>query len=228
MRSASIIITIDGPAASGKTSVSRLIAGRHGWAWVSTGAFYRGLAYVALKEHINIQDEAALAKLCVSPIWRVVMAAERTQVFMHGEDVTDTIYSEEIGSAASLVSQFPQVRASLLNAQRLCATGVNALLAEGRDCGTVVFPLAQVKFYLTAGTRDRAERRAREQGANVEEMRQAQVKRDYQDSSRRAAPMQIPSQAHVIDTTSLTLEQVVEQVDDIIRKELAERSLSHL
>src|SRR6185437_8959189 len=143
-------------------------------------------------------------------------------------DVTDRIYSEDIGTAASQVSQFPQVRANLLAAQRRCADDVKGLVAEGRDCGTVVFPLAHVKLYVTAGSESRAERRAREQGANVEEMRQAQVKRDLQDSSRRAAPMQIPEQAHVIDTSTLNLDQVVEQVDSIIRKELAQQSLSPL
>src|SRR6185437_6688408 len=200
MRSASIIITIDGPAASGKTSVSRRIAAKRGWALVSTGAFYRGLAFVALHENVSVVDEAELAKLCTSPIWQVRMDSDRTKVFLREKDVTDRIYSEDIGTAASQVSQFPQVRANLLAAQRRCVDNVKGLVAEGRDCGTVVFPQAQVKLYVTAGSESRAERRAREQGANVEEMRQAQVKRDLQDSSRRAAPMQIPEQAHVIDT----------------------------
>ena len=228
MRSASIIVTIDGPAASGKTSVSRLIASRRGWIWVSTGAFYRGLAYVASRESVAVSDEPTLAKLCVSPIWRVEMGEDRTRVYLRDEDITEEIYSEEIGAAASLVSRFPKVRENLLTAQRACANSVSGLVAEGRDCGTVVFPKAQVKFYMTAGTLDRAERRARQQGGNVEEMHQAQVKRDHQDSSRQTAPMQIPLLAHVIDTTSMTLDQVVEQVDAIIVKELAEQHLSHL
>ncbi len=228
MRSASFIVTIDGPAASGKTSVSRLLALKRGWAWISTGAFYRGLAFVASRENVSVNDEDALANLCLSSIWRVEMGDDRTKVFLRSEDVTDEIYAEDIGLAASLVSRYPKVRANLLGAQRACADSLDALVAEGRDCGTIVFPDANVKFYLTAGTLDRAARRARQQGGNVEEMRQAQVQRDYQDSSRQTAPMQIPTQAHIIDTTALTLDQVVEQVDAVIGKELAQQSLSHL
>lgn len=220
MKSAKIIVTIDGPAASGKTSVSRMLAQRHGWAWVSTGAFYRGLAYVATRENISLEDEVALAKLCVGNFWEVKMDPERTRVFLRGEDVTDEIYREEIGSAASFISRYPDVRANLLEAQRRCAMGVSGLVAEGRDCGTVVFPDAQVKIYLTAGSADRAERRAKEQGKNVEEMRLAQVLRDLQDSSRQAAPMQVPPEAHVVDTTGHKLNEVVDILNSLIRKEL--------
>lgn len=214
------IVTIDGPAASGKTSVSRMLAQRQGWAWVSTGAFYRGLAYVAKREGISLEDESRLAKLCVEDFWEVQMAPERTKVFWRGEDVTNEIYSEESGSAASFVSRYPEVRANLLDLQRQCARGVLGLVAEGRDCGTIVFPDAQLKIYLTAGSADRAERRAKEQGKDVEEMRLAQVLRDLQDSSRQAAPMQVPADAHVVDTTSHSLSQVVDILEELLRKEL--------
>jgi len=223
-----IIVTIDGPAASGKTSVSRLIAQRYGWQWVSTGAFYRGLAYVAIHEGVATDDEEALANLCQSSIWRVQMDPEQTLVYLHNRDVTSEIYREENGSAASQVSQFPKVRTNLLKAQRQCAENVNGLVAEGRDCGTVVFPNAHVKLFVTARTHSRAERRAFEQGKDVEETKQAQVKRDHQDSSRTVAPMQIPPNAQVIDTSDLNLDQVVDQVDAIIRKQLAQQSLSPL
>jgi CMP/dCMP kinase len=220
MKKAKYIITIDGPAASGKTSVSRKLAERHGWAWVSTGAFYRGLAYIATREGVSLEDESALAKLCNSKVWRVEMAAEKTLVFLRDEDVTTQIYLEENGSAASFISRYPKVRENLLQAQRNLATGVVGLVAEGRDCGTVVFPNADLKIYITAGSANRAERRAKEEGKNIEEMRLAQVLRDLQDSSRQAAPMQIPENAHVIDTTSLNLEGVVEILDALVRKEL--------
>jgi len=214
------IITIDGPAASGKTTVSRLLAQRRGWAWVSTGAFYRGLAYVATREGVSLENETKLAELCDAHFWRVEMSEDRTHVYLRDEDVTDEIYKEEHGSAASFISRYPKVRANLLQAQRNCGQKVSGLVAEGRDCGTVVFPEAQIKIFLTAGSENRAERRAREQGKNIEEMRMAQVLRDLQDSSRQAAPMQIPPNAFVVDTTSLKLEEVVEIVDDFVRKEL--------
>lgn len=220
MNASSIVITIDGPAASGKTSVSRRLAELYGWAWVSTGAFYRGLAYVAEQEGLSLDDEAALAALCVSKIWEVRMGTARTTVFLRGKDVTEQIYKEEIGNAASLISRFPKVRSNLLEAQRKCALGVTGLVAEGRDCGTVVFPSADLKFYITAGGDDRAERRAKEQGRGIEEMRLSQVLRDLQDSSRKAAPMKIPSDAHVIDTTHHSLDDVVEILNSLVRKEL--------
>ena len=214
------VVTIDGPAASGKTTVSRLLAQRRGWAWVSTGAFYRGLAYVATREGVSLDNEDALAQLCVSNIWSVKMAPERTHVFLRNENVTDEIYKEENGSSASFISRYPKVRANLLQAQRNCVNGLAGLVAEGRDCGTVVFPDALVKVYLTAGSENRAERRARETGKNIEEMRMAQVLRDLQDSSRQAAPMQVPPNAFVLDTTSLKLEEVIDILDGVVRKEL--------
>jgi len=220
MPSAPIIITIDGPAASGKTSVSRALASRHNWSWVSTGAFYRGLAFVAQAERVSLDDEAALAKLCHEPFWSVKIDPEQTQVWLRGKDVTDDIYREENGSAASAVSRYAKVRANLLQAQRNCAEKVSGLVAEGRDCGTVVFPNANLKFYLTARSANRAERRAKEQGKSVEETRSAQSIRDAQDSNRAAAPMTIPPNAHVIDTSELNLAAVVDIIDQICRKEL--------
>lgn len=220
MKTATNIITIDGPAASGKTSVSRMLAQRHGWVWVSTGAFYRGLAYVAKREGVSLEDESALAKLCVSNFWEVRMSPERTLLLLRGEDVTSDIYSEEIGTAASFISRYPKVRDNLLEAQRRCADGVRGLVAEGRDCGTVVFPQANLKVYLTAGSANRAARRAKEEGKDVEDMQKAQVLRDLQDSSRQAAPMQVPPDAHVIDSTGLDLNEVVEILDKLTRKEL--------
>ncbi len=104
MRSAPIVITIDGPAASGKTSVSRSLASRHQWSWLSTGAYYRGLAYVATAEGVSLDDEGALAKLCLANIWQVKMSHEQTEVWLRDRDVTQEIYREENGSAASLVS----------------------------------------------------------------------------------------------------------------------------
>lgn len=220
MPSASIIITIDGPAASGKTSVSRSLATRHNWSWVSTGAFYRGLAFVATSEGVSLDDEEALAKLCISNVWQVKMADDQTQVWLRERDVTSQIYSEENGSVASRISGYPKVRANLLAAQRNCANNVTALVAEGRDCGTVVFPNAKVKIFITARSESRAARRASEQGKDVEATRAAQVIRDKQDSSRQAAPMQVPPNAHVIDTSELSLEATVDFLDQIVRKEL--------
>ncbi len=212
----SFIVTIDGPAASGKSSVSREVAKKLGWSWVSTGAFYRGLAYIAHAKGADLSSEDSVVKIAQSPDWAVRMTPEETCVFMGSQDVTSEIGKEEVGSLASKISSFPKVRAALLDAQRQCAVGVTGLVAEGRDCGTVVFPKAQVKIFLTARAEDRAARRATEQGHDLEHIVREQQKRDAQDANRKAAPLQAPADAHVIDTTELSFIEVVEKVEDFI------------
>ncbi|MBA2212422.1 (d)CMP kinase, partial [Escherichia coli] len=140
-----MVITIDGPAASGKSSVSRELARRLGWQWVSTGAFYRGLAFAALQLQIDLDDVSTLASLTHDPVWSVKMDDERTRVFFKDQDVTDQIAHEDVGNFASKVSHYPEVRKALLDAQRNCSAGPQGLVAEGRDCGTVVFPTAEAK-----------------------------------------------------------------------------------
>ncbi|MCB0385902.1 MAG: (d)CMP kinase [Bdellovibrionales bacterium] len=212
---------MDGPAASGKTSVSREVARRLGWRWVSTGAFYRGLAFVARQLHADLSNEEAVVDVAESADWEVRLSPERTLVFLNDEDVTDEIYREEMGEFASQISQFPKVRSSLLEAQRRCLKkGSVGLVAEGRDCGTVVFPNAPVKVYLEAASGSRAERRALEQGASVEETKASQARRDQQDKTRKTAPLQVPDEAHRVDTSDLSLEEVVDLVEGLIRKDL--------
>lgn len=214
------VVTIDGPAASGKTSVSRELARRLGWHWVSTGAFYRGLAYVAQRTNANLENEKELAELSKSKVWRVEMAESKTRVYFGDEDVTDEIGREDVGNVASKISHFPKVRQALLDGQRDCSQRTEGLVAEGRDCGTVVFPTAEVKIYLTARSESRAERRAKEQGLSAEALIEEQNRRDHQDSTRKAAPLQIPENAHVVDTTTMNFEQVVAEVEKFVRTKI--------
>ena len=214
------VVTIDGPAASGKTSVSRELARRLGWHWVSTGAFYRGLGYAAQRMKADLKDEKKLSDLSRSNLWRVEMAESKTRVYFQDEDVTDQIGREDVGNVASQISHFPLVRASLLEGQRDCSHRTEGLVAEGRDCGTVVFPQAEVKIYLTARSESRAERRAKEQGLSAESLIEEQNKRDHQDSTRKAAPLAVPEDALVVDTTSLNFEQVVDTVEKFVRTRL--------
>ena len=216
------VITIDGPAASGKTSLSRELAKRLGWNWVSTGAFYRGLAFVAMQMGTDLQSEDALARLASqSEIWQVKMNDSKTCVVFKGKDVTELVNHEDVGSVASKISHFPRVRAALMGAQRACADLTEGLVAEGRDCGTVVFPDAEAKVYLTASQVNRAVRRAKELGLSEEETVQAQVVRDKQDSTRKAAPLQVPDQALVLDSTDLGFEEVVTEVEKFVRQRLS-------
>ena len=216
-----IVVTIDGPAASGKSSVSREIAKKHSWAWVSTGAFYRGLAFVALQKEIDLDDIKALVDLCHDNEWSIELTSVKTEVLFQGADVTEMINHEDVGSFASRISHHKEVRKALLEAQRNCALGQSGLVAEGRDCGTIVFPDAPIKFYLTAKSENRAQRRALEQGSDLLEVQSAQKIRDHQDSSRKSAPLQIPENAIVIDTTDLDLDGVVSEADRHIRQKLA-------
>lgn len=215
-----MVITIDGPAASGKSSVSRELARRLGWNWVSTGAFYRGLAYVALQKKIDLSDVGSLVNLISDPIWSVKLTPQKTSVIFNGQDVTEQIAFEEVGNYASKISHYSEVRQRLLNNQRVLSDGPEGLIAEGRDCGTVVFPQANVKIYLTASSENRAARRAAELGMEQQELVEAQKKRDEQDSTRKAAPLQIPENALVLDSTSLSLNEVVNQVEVFVKNKL--------
>lgn len=206
------VITIDGPAASGKSSVSRELAKLLTIPWVSTGAFYRGLAYAAIRTKTDLSDKTALTELAMSDIWKVVMSSERTQVWFQDENITDEISQERVGNVASQISHYPEVRSSLLDHQRQCAFRAAGLVAEGRDCGTVVFPQAEVKVYLTASSQHRAQRRAQELGMDEKELVIQQKQRDEQDSTRKVAPLQIPTDAMVIDTTQMSLHEVVQQI----------------
>lgn len=220
-----MVITIDGPAASGKSSVSRELARRLGWNWVSTGAFYRGLAFVALQKQVNLSDVQSLVRLITDPIWSVQLTPTKTSVVYNGQDVTDLIAHEEVGNYASKISHYPEVRQQLLKNQRILSEGPDGLIAEGRDCGTVVFPQANVKIYLTASSENRAARRAAELGMEQQELVEAQKKRDEQDSTRKAAPLQIPENALVLDSTSLSLNEVVNQVEVFVKNKL--NSVNH-
>ena len=218
------VITIDGPAASGKTSVSRELAKRLGWNWVSTGSFYRGLGYAALRKKIHLDDEKALCDLATSPDWSVRMTDDQTQVFFGDEDVTRQLIMEDVGNIASRISHFPEVRKALLDPQRKCCEITEGLVAEGRDCGTVVFPQAEVKIYITANQEDRAARRARELGSDAIQIEEAQKQRDLQDSSRKVAPMQVPENAFVVDTTHMSLSEVVDAIETYVRKKIGEKA----
>lgn len=212
-----MVVTIDGPAASGKSTVSRELASRLGWQWVSTGAFYRGLGYAALHSHIDISDVKALTELAHSNVWSVKVGAARTQVFFRDQEVTDEISREDVGNIASKISHYPEVRKALLEAQRDLSQGPQGLVAEGRDCGTVIFPQAEAKIYLTASSSHRAARRAAELGLDQVQTQEAQKVRDQQDSTRKVAPLQIPENAFVIDTTDLALDEVVRKVEAFVR-----------
>lgn len=217
------VITIDGPAASGKSSLSRELARKLNWNWLSTGAFYRTLGYLAHLKNVDQSDEDALVDLLSSTNFKVVPDPIQTKVFIDEKACAlDEIYSVENGTRASNVSRFPKVREEVLDLQRSCYTDPG-LIAEGRDCGTVIFPDAQLKIYLEADSKARAQRRADEKlnEGSVEEVEEALKTRDQQDSQRKTAPMEAAPDALIIDTSKLSLAEVVNLVFEKAEKKFS-------
>lgn len=212
------LITIDGPAASGKSSVSRELARRLGWSWVSTGVFYRGIAWASAQLGVDPLDSPKLTELIESSRWAVQLTAQETEFWWDQKNVTSQIQGEQVGAIASKVSSVPEVRAKLLKAQRDCSsTNPKGLIAEGRDCGTVVFPDAPLKFFLTARAEERARRRlnqdSQSEPTTMEIVLDHQKIRDAQDASRKVAPLAAADGATVIDSSRLTFEEVVAELE---------------
>lgn len=210
------IITIDGPAGAGKSTVSRELAARLGYVYLDTGSLYRALAYKALRDKIPVDDETAVADLCARTIIQLKNSTGRMKVYVDGQDVADLIRTEEVGNAASRISAYGAVRQYLLNLQRQVAAQ-GGLVAEGRDMGSVVFPEANYKFYLDASAEERAKRRLGElkaKGTAVDRqaVQEKIIERDRQDSERKHSPLTVPAGAIIIDSTALSVGQVVEKI----------------
>ncbi len=212
------LITIDGPSGSGKGTVAGLMAARLGWHFLDSGALYRVLALGATRRGIALGDSAALADLARQ--MKVEFRGDR--VLLEGADVSDAIRTEEIGGAASRVAAIPEVRAALLEWQRGCARPPG-LVADGRDMGSVVFPEAPLKLYLTASPEERARRRhnqLKEKGLDVNlatlvaEIRE----RDERDCTRAVAPLRAPEGALELDTTALSIEEVLSRAGEAVRR----------
>lgn len=212
------LLTIDGPAGSGKSSVARAVAERLGVVNLNTGAVYRAVAMVALREGVDLGDAPALAGIAR----RVELRGEEARV--DGEPVPDPdLRTPEVSAAASKVSAHPEVREVLLAVQRSAAEEARkdgGAVVEGRDIGTVVLPEAELKIFLSAAPEERARRRAVQSGreAELERIREAMKKRDRQDSEREVSPLKPAPDAVVLDTTTLSLEGVVSRVMELARE----------
>lgn len=206
------VIAIDGPSASGKGTVAQRVAAKLGFHYLDSGALYRLVALAAMRSGMGTEDENALSEVAA----HLDVVFEDAEIRLNNENVTDAIRSEACGNTASRIAAYPLVRAALLERQRAFRQ-VPGLVADGRDMGSVVFPAAILKVFLTASAETRAQRRHNqlmEKGidANIATLLQDIRKRDERDSNRSVAPLQLGVGTHLLDTTSLDINQAVDRV----------------
>lgn len=219
--SAGVVVAIDGPAGAGKSTAARLLAGKLGYDLLDTGAIYRTLALLASRQGVSWEDGAGVAALATGLHIRFQLIGEVNHVFVDERDVSADIRTPDISDGASRVSALPEVRAALLDLQRrLGARG--GVVAEGRDVGTVVFPLAAAKFFLTASAEERARRRTAElraagHAADERAVLAEIVARDNRDSGRAVAPLRKADDAVEIDTSRLGPAEVVERMFSLVQ-----------
>lgn len=217
-----MIVTIDGPAGTGKSTVARTLAERLGFEFLNTGAMYRAVAYACLTNKIDLNDVSAVGQLAN----QLEIQFSQNRLLLAGTDVTDAIRDQEVTQSASIVAANPNVRKRLVELQRLVGRNVN-LVTEGRDQGTIVFPNAECKFFLTASAVERARRRQREleeKGETIplEDLIEQQELRDNRDESRDCSPLKPADDAHLIDTTEMTLAEVAGHLEQLIQKSRSE------
>ena len=222
----SMNIAIDGPAGAGKSTIAKKLAKELGFIYVDTGAMYRAMAYYFLQNGIASDDEAAIAKAC--PAVDVTIAYENgeQQVLLNGENVNGVIRTEQVGNMASATSVYPVVRKKLVELQQELAAKADVIM-DGRDIGTCVLPNAQVKIYLTASSKTRATRRyeeltAKGESCDLEEIEKDIIERDYRDMHRETSPLKQAEDAILVDSSDLTIIEVVAAFREIYQKKKGE------
>ena len=222
----SMNIAIDGPAGAGKSTIAKKLAQELGFIYVDTGAMYRAMAYYFLQNGIASDDEAAIAKAC--PAVDVTIAYENgeQQVLLNGENVNGVIRTEQVGNMASATSVYPVVRKKLVELQQELAAKADVIM-DGRDIGTCVLPNAQVKIYLTASSKTRATRRyeeltAKGESCDLEEIEKDIIERDYRDMHRETSPLKQAEDAVLVDSSDLTINEVVAAIREIYQKKKGE------
>lgn len=209
------VIAIDGPAGAGKSTVAQALAARLGLEYLDTGAMYRAVTLAAMRRGIDTADLEQVAKLAED----VSLEVGEHGVLIDGFDATTEIRSREVTTAVSAVAANSGVRAELVRRQRRWAGERGGGVLEGRDIGSVVFPDAELKLYLTASPRVRAERRVAEAGGDVDEIEAAIERRDHHDSSRSDSPLVEADGSIVVDTTGLSIAEVLARIEQLLERE---------
>ena len=215
-------IAIDGPAGAGKSTIAKLVAKELQFIYVDTGAMYRAIGLLAVKEGVDMKEEETLGALARKADINLKYENGRQQIYLNGENVTDDIRTEEAGKMASAVGKVKAVREKMVDLQKKIAESEHVIM-DGRDIGTVVLPLADLKVYLTADAKVRAERRFKELtekgiSCNIEEIEKDIVARDYQDMNREASPLKQAEDAVALDCSYMTIEEVAASIINLFRK----------
>lgn len=217
-------IAIDGPAGAGKSTIARMVAAKLGFIYVDTGAMYRSMALYFIRHGIRGEDEAAIAAACPDIHVSIEYVDGEQQVILNGENVNGLIRTEEVSMMTSDTSRYPVVREKLMSLQRELAQEKNVIM-DGRDIGTCVLPDADAKIYLTASAAERARRRYREQTerglvCDLKDIERDIIARDEQDMNRKTAPLRQAEDAVLVDSSDMTIEQVVEEIVRIYQESI--------
>jgi cytidylate kinase len=225
---ANFVVTIDGPAASGKSTVARLLAERLDASFLDTGAMYRAVTLAAMRAGVDMSDEDELLGVIEKSAFQFSSEGGRMAVGIDGIDVTEQIRSPEVTANARYAASAPRVRAKLVEMQRQFAAGRERIVTEGRDQGTVAFADADIKFYLIADPKERARRRQAELEAKgkrqaAEQVQRAIEQRDKSDEGRDVGPLRPASDAIIVDTTQLSIEEVVEKLLGCVQEKCSKK-----
>ena len=213
------VVAIDGPAGAGKSTIGKALAAKLGLEYLDTGAMYRAVTFCAMQRGLNLADTALIGELARS----VTLEVGARGVFVDGLDATAAIRTPEVTAAVSQVAANSEVRAEMRERQRAWAATRGGGVIEGRDIGSVVFPDAELKLYLTASPRTRAERRVAEAGGDVDEIERSIAARDHHDSSRSDSPLVMPDGSIVVDTTGMGIAAVLAYIEGLMTSEKAEQ-----
>lgn len=217
-----IVIAVDGPSGAGKSTISKALSKKLGYLEIDTGAMYRGMAWLALKERLDLADQKEVERFCSRS--EVILQLDNgiTHIIANGSDITDEIRTPEISLLTSRVAALAPVRVALVQLQQKMGANGGVIL-DGRDIGTVVFPDAELKFFLSASVEERGRRRFLELKAkgvdtSLEETVKDVAKRDQQDSERELSPLKMADDAIAVDSTGLTIDEVVKLMEEQFRK----------